>query len=225
MTSSLKFGTSGLRGLATDLVGVESRRYAAAFLRYLKGRGEVRQVLVGRDLRASSPEIAASVISALDVEIVDCGELPTPALALEAMRRGAPAIMVTGSHIPADRNGLKFYRADGEIDKADEAAILAAQVVGAEVRFETGAEVEQPVEGAPLGVREHVVGAAKRGSGGDGRPARHRGGQRPGEQEGRVDLRRAPGLQRRRGRPGRLGGDAAERLIQHVGKGHGTHVP
>ena len=126
MTSSLKFGTSGLRGLATDLVGVESRRYAAAFLRYLKGRGEVRQVLVGRDLRASSPEIAASVISALDVEIVDCGELPTPALALEAMRRGAPAIMVTGSHIPADRNGLKFYRADGEIDKADEAAILAA---------------------------------------------------------------------------------------------------
>jgi phosphomannomutase len=34
--------------------------------------------------------------------------------------------MVTGSHIPADRNGLKFYRADGEIDKADEAGILAA---------------------------------------------------------------------------------------------------
>jgi phosphomannomutase len=33
--------------------------------------------------------------------------------------------MVTGSHIPADRNGLKFYRADGEIDKGDEAAILA----------------------------------------------------------------------------------------------------
>lgn len=34
--------------------------------------------------------------------------------------------MVTGSHIPDDRNGLKFYRADGEIDKNDEAAISAA---------------------------------------------------------------------------------------------------
>ncbi len=34
--------------------------------------------------------------------------------------------MVTGSHIPDDRNGLKFYRPDGEITKADEAAILAA---------------------------------------------------------------------------------------------------
>src|SRR5690606_35651145 len=35
---------------------------------------------------------------------------------------------VTGSHIPFDRNGLKFYRPDGEIDKADEQAILAAKV-------------------------------------------------------------------------------------------------
>lgn len=124
--NSLKFGTSGLRGLAADLIGIESRRYAAAFLAYLRTRGEVPAILVGRDLRASSPAIAASVIAALDTEVIDCGELPTPALALEAMRRRAPAIMVTGSHIPADRNGLKFYRADGEIDKADEAGILAA---------------------------------------------------------------------------------------------------
>jgi phosphomannomutase len=32
--------------------------------------------------------------------------------------------MVTGSHIPADRNGLKFYIPSGEISKADEALIL-----------------------------------------------------------------------------------------------------
>ena len=142
MTNSLKFGTSGLRGLATDLVGAESRRYAAAFLRYLRSRGPVHQMLVGRDLRASSPDIAGSVISALDVDVVDCGELPTPALALEAMRRGAPAIMVTGSHIPADRNGLKFYRADGEIDKADEAGILAALADASASNLKTMAEPE-----------------------------------------------------------------------------------
>lgn len=34
--------------------------------------------------------------------------------------------MITGSHIPADRNGLKFYAPDGEITKAHEASILAA---------------------------------------------------------------------------------------------------
>jgi len=42
------------------------------------------------------------------------------------MQAGAGAVMVTGSHIPADRNGLKFYLPHGEISKADEAAILAA---------------------------------------------------------------------------------------------------
>lgn len=129
MANSLKFGTSGLRGLAAELVGAESARYAAAFVSHLRRSGPVTQVLVGRDLRASSPEIFKSVVSglgALDVEVIDAGELPTPALALEALRLGLPAIMITGSHIPADRNGLKFYSAQGEIDKTDEQGILAA---------------------------------------------------------------------------------------------------
>ena len=145
MPNSLKFGTSGLRGLAADLVGAESRRYAAAFVSYLKTLGPVGEVLVGRDLRASSPEISAAVsgaIGASGASAVDCGELPTPALALEALRRKAPAIMVTGSHIPADRNGLKFYSASGEIDKADEAGILAA--LGADPGSTGTAEAEPP---------------------------------------------------------------------------------
>ena len=62
------------------------------------------------------------------VAVENCGALPTPALALRSLTLGIPAIMVTGSHIPADRNGLKFYRAEGEIDKADEAGIVAAWV-------------------------------------------------------------------------------------------------
>jgi phosphomannomutase len=36
--------------------------------------------------------------------------------------------MVTGSHIPFDRNGLKFYRPDGKINKTDEQVIITAQV-------------------------------------------------------------------------------------------------
>ncbi|MEA7188015.1 hypothetical protein ONJ45_27985, partial [Salmonella enterica subsp. enterica serovar Virginia] len=41
----------------------------------------------------------------------------TPALAHQSISDKVPAIMVTGSHIPFDRNGLKFYRPDGEITK------------------------------------------------------------------------------------------------------------
>lgn len=127
--SSLKFGTSGLRGLVTDLVGGPSYEYASAFFRSVSANGSRREVVIGRDLRDSSPRIATTVASAAAAagfEALDCGALPTPALALEAMRRGAYAVMVTGSHIPEDRNGLKFYRPNGEITKADEAAILAA---------------------------------------------------------------------------------------------------
>jgi phosphomannomutase len=127
--SSLKFGTSGLRGLVTDLEGWPSYAYASAFFRSVSVDAGRRQVVIGRDLRDSSPGIAATVAraaAASGFEAVDCGALPTPALALEAMRRGAYAVMVTGSHIPEDRNGLKFYRPDGEVTKDDEIVILVS---------------------------------------------------------------------------------------------------
>ena len=129
--TSLKFGTSGLRGLASDLEGQAARRYTAAFLRHLRSLGldGGGKVYLGQDFRPSSPAIVtdcAAAIVAAGLEPVDCGTIPTPALALHAMAAGCAAIMVTGSHIPADRNGLKFYVPAGEISKADEAGILAA---------------------------------------------------------------------------------------------------
>ncbi|MFC2970438.1 phosphomannomutase [Acidimangrovimonas pyrenivorans] len=121
-----KFGTSGLRGLVTELTEELVADHLRAFLAACDpGTG----LYVGRDLRPSSPEIAASVARAAGsagISVTDCGAVPTPALALAAMGAGAAAVMVTGSHIPADRNGLKFYTPAGEITKAEEAAILAA---------------------------------------------------------------------------------------------------
>mgnify|MGYP000958501055 CR=1 FL=1 len=121
-----KFGTSGLRGLVTELTPDLIGAHVRAFLRACPvGAG----LYVARDLRSSSPAIAAVVIAAARAEgvaVTDCGAVPTPALALAAMGAGAAAVMVTGSHIPDDRNGLKFYTPEGELTKAGEAAILAA---------------------------------------------------------------------------------------------------
>lgn len=121
-----KFGTSGLRGLVTELTPPLVAAHVAAFVRACPmGSG----LFVGRDLRDSSPRIAGDVIAAAracGIDVTDCGAVPTPALALAAMGAGAAAVMVTGSHIPADRNGLKFYTPAGEITKAEEGAILAA---------------------------------------------------------------------------------------------------
>ncbi|MDQ0318519.1 phosphomannomutase [Pararhizobium capsulatum DSM 1112] len=128
---SLKFGTSGLRGLSVDLDGPAAAIYSTAFARYLFASGQAQpgdRIMIGRDFRASSPSIAAICAGALSragFRVVDCGMVPTPALALYAGAQKAAALMVTGSHIPADRNGIKFYRPDGEIAKPDEEAIGA----------------------------------------------------------------------------------------------------
>ena len=119
-----KFGTSGLRGLVTELTADLVADHVRAFVAACPvGTG----IHVAHDLRPSSPEIAGFVTRAAraaGLQVTDCGALPTPALALAAMQAGAGAVMVTGSHIPADRNGLKFYTPQGEITKAHEAAIL-----------------------------------------------------------------------------------------------------
>ncbi|MFN4154792.1 MAG: phosphomannomutase [Paracoccaceae bacterium] len=121
-----KFGTSGLRGLVTELTPALVADYTRSFLAACPvGSG----LWVGRDLRDSSPRLSEEVIAtarAEGVAVTDCGAVPTPALAMAAMAAGAAAIMITGSHIPADRNGLKFYVPGGEITKADETAILGA---------------------------------------------------------------------------------------------------
>ena len=121
-----EFGTSGLRGPASDLTDELVGRYTAAFVTTFDHDGTI---WIGRDRRDSSPRIAKAVsaaASACGLVVIDAGVLPTPALALTAMGRGTLSIMITGSHIPGDRNGLKFYRKDGEITKDDELRLREA---------------------------------------------------------------------------------------------------
>lgn len=124
---SVKFGTSGARGLVDDFTEETCEYLVTAFLKSMALRFDFRRILVGRDLRPSSPEISRICVKLaqnLGYEVIDCGVIPTPALALEAISQVAPAVMITGSHIPFDRNGMKFYRPDGEINKSDELEIL-----------------------------------------------------------------------------------------------------
>jgi len=135
------FGTSGLRGLVTELDDSLVYRYVRAYLRYLEELGEFRSgdaVLLAGDLRPSTPAILEAAWAAVqDAEGKPhfAGHLPTPALALAGFRRRVPSLMVTGSHIPFDRNGIKFNRPQGELGKADEAGILAhlADIPGPEL--------------------------------------------------------------------------------------------
>jgi phosphomannomutase len=133
--SGVKFGTSGARGLVGDMTDLVCYAYTQGFLQYLESTGELAEkatpVAVAGDLRPSTSRIMTAVLSAVqDLGCVplNCGTIPSPALALYGFERRIPSIMVTGSHIPAERNGIKFNKPAGEVLKEDEAGI-AGQVV------------------------------------------------------------------------------------------------
>ena len=127
--SGVQFGTSGARGLVTDFTDKVCAAFSQSFLHLMQTQGASNQLALAIDNRPSSKRMAAAcagAAKALGFSVHYYGVLPTPALACYAMQHNMPAIMVTGSHIPFDRNGLKFYRPNGEITKADEQAILTA---------------------------------------------------------------------------------------------------
>ncbi|HIF9399501.1 TPA: phosphomannomutase [Photobacterium damselae] len=127
--SGIQFGTSGARGLVEQFTANACAAFTHAFITSIQTQFEFQQVAIAIDNRPSSPAMAqacAKAVEQLGLEVIYYGVVPTPALAYVSMQDNIPCIMVTGSHIPFDRNGLKFYRPDGEISKADEQAILNA---------------------------------------------------------------------------------------------------
>lgn len=172
MPAQLRFGTSGLRGRVTEMTDREVYVNALGFFECLKADGlEAGDVALARDRRdrcsktgmESSPRILRAVIEAArnaGFKPIDCGQIPTPALAYFAQLgaeplsgKPCPAVMVTGSHIPADRNGVKFYTDQGEVLKSEEAGILA-QVAAVRAqdlsdRFDAKGQFLRAIEPAP----------------------------------------------------------------------------
>jgi len=152
--SGVGFGTSGARGLVTAMTDRVCYAYTAGFLRYLVARGETavgaRFALAG-DLRPSTPRIMrACAMAARDTGFlpVNGGAIPTPALTSWGIEAGIASAMVTGSHIPDDRNGIKFNRPAGEILKADEAGIRQQEIELPDV-FDASGALNDPVELPP----------------------------------------------------------------------------
>ncbi|WP_417655386.1 phosphomannomutase [Pseudoalteromonas atlantica] len=129
LKSGISFGTSGARGLVTDFTPEVCAAFTSAFVNCLKQQFSFDTLALAIDNRPSSYAMAqacAEALRQLNIEVIYYGVIPTPALAAAAMVKNIPCIMVTGSHIPFDRNGLKFYRPDGEIGKHDEQLILSS---------------------------------------------------------------------------------------------------
>jgi phosphomannomutase len=139
----LKFGTSGRRGRVVDLTQLEVYINAKGELQYLKslpteqgGIVEGDPFYYASDLRPSSfrfvdeeqgrGEIAQAIERAIQdagMRPINLGRIPTPALTFYATGNGKGSMMITGSHIPFDRNGYKTNSCKGELLKKDEPPI------------------------------------------------------------------------------------------------------
>jgi len=133
---------SDIRGVALPLVPDEPvtltpeavSAIAAAFVRRLsalsgKPACELR-IAVGSDSRLSADSLrsaAAIGIISEGADCADCHMASTPAMFMSTVMPDAAfdgSVMITASHLPANRNGMKFFTSAGGFDKSDISALL-----------------------------------------------------------------------------------------------------
>ena len=155
--SGVQFGTSGARGLAVEMTDRVCYAYTLGFLQHLRRIGDLprpgTEVAVAGDFRPSTDRVLAAVCRAIadaGLTPLNCGKIPSPAVALCGLSKGIPALMVTGSHIPDDRNGIKFNKVAGEILKDDETGIRAQVVELTESLFDAAGGFAQAAPPSPV---------------------------------------------------------------------------
>jgi phosphomannomutase len=120
MTSPIKFGTDGWRGIiAEDFTFENVRICAQAVAEYLKQSGLDKQSLViGYDTRFASEDFAAAAAEAIagnDIRVHLCLKpAPTPVVSFTVpATKSVGAIVITASHNPGSWNGFKYKSQDG----------------------------------------------------------------------------------------------------------------
>ena len=125
-------GSEGVEGEHINLTDEIVSQIAAGFALWVQDKvgkkAEELTIAVGRDVRISGERIAADVIAVLKsagVKVYDCGLSSTPSMFMTTVDFGCDAsVMITASHHPFNRNGLKFFTGEGGLDHEDITAIL-----------------------------------------------------------------------------------------------------
>ncbi|MBF0283095.1 MAG: phosphomannomutase/phosphoglucomutase [Magnetococcales bacterium] len=129
----LMFREYDIRGIAgKDLTAELVRALGLTFARHVSreraaegggAEGEGLRIVVGRDGRLSSPELARAMAEGLaqgGAEVLDGGLIPSPGLYFANHHfQAAAAVMLTGSHNPPEYNGLKMVRGNKPVYGAE----------------------------------------------------------------------------------------------------------
>ena len=123
----------GIEGQHVNLTEQASRDIGRGFALWLMektGKKQLR-VAVGRDSRLSGPALSAWICDEMakcGLHVTDFGMASTPAMFMATVTEGYlfdGTVMITASHLPFNRNGFKFFTAEGGLEKGDIKQILS----------------------------------------------------------------------------------------------------
>ena len=164
----------GIEGQSVNLTETVCRDIGRGFALWLKekaGKASLR-VAVGRDSRLSGPQLGAWLCDAMvqeGLQVTDFGMASTPAMFMATVTEGFRydgTVMITASHLPFNRNGFKFFTADGGLESADIKQILAY----AESNHKTGLPVGALSEGAFMDTYAAILADKIRAATGEEKP-------------------------------------------------------
>lgn len=131
---------AGTEGEPQNLTGDEATKIARGFLVWLvekTGKSPDRlRISIGRDPRLTGKTLQQALTNGFGpygVEVLDCGLATTPAMYMSTRFPSFDcdgAIMITASHLPANRNGFKFFDRDGGLNKGDITRIIETAMGG-----------------------------------------------------------------------------------------------
>lgn len=124
----------GIEGEKVNFTSHHAKLIGLSFASWLKEKTgkTLLNIALGNDSRLSGYSLKKSIIDGIclnssSISILDCGLASTPAMFMSTVIDGIKAdgaIMITASHLPYNRNGLKFFTKDGALEKEDVKKIL-----------------------------------------------------------------------------------------------------
>ena len=144
----------GIEGQPVNLTPERASAIAQAFANWLAKRlgkeAKELRIGVGHDSRITADSITAATvngISAAGAKAVDCKLASTPSMFMSLLfpeTHFDGSIMITASHLPFNRNGMKFFNADGGLEHEDITEILtAAQALAEECGQESSGQADK----------------------------------------------------------------------------------
>ncbi|MEN8227382.1 MAG: phosphomannomutase/phosphoglucomutase [Bacteroidota bacterium] len=114
----------GIPGEDVNLTTEVAYILGKSFVTWLEKRGgELQKVAVGSDSRITGPALKTAFIKGVTesgYEVLDCGLASTPAMFMTTIDPDLGVeggVMLTASHLPFNRNGMKFFTGKGGFDK------------------------------------------------------------------------------------------------------------